>query len=663
MFQVEEELKKLPNKPGVYIMRDAADGILYVGKAVNLHNRVRSYFRDNIGRGPAIDKMVTLIARFEYIVTDSELEALVLENNLIKEHSPKYNTLLKDDKTYPYIKVTLGEEFPRILFSRSMKKDKSKYFGPYTSAAAVKDTIELLNKLYQLRTCNRTLPRDIGLERPCLNYHIRQCLAPCQGYVDKEEYRRQVEGALEFLNGNYQPILKDLEQKMKAAAENLEFEEAAGFRDLYNSVKSVAQKQKITDSDGEDKDIIAMYQDGTEAVVQVFFVRDGKLLGREHYYMTHVSELPGAELLGAAEAEDDTGMPDENSGMRTGEMDESTVRRFREARRKVKAEVLRQFLQQFYAGTPFIPREVMLQYEVEDQDLIEQWLSGRKGSRVYLRVPKIGSKEKLVELAAQNAKLILCQDRERLKREEGRTIGAVKELAALLKLSRIERMEAFDISNTNGFENVASMVVFEKGKPKPSDYRKFKIRTVAGPDDYACMREALTRRFTHGLEEARELREKKMDEKLGSFTRFPDLLMMDGGRGQVNIALEVLKELGIDIPVCGMVKDDNHNTRGLYFNNIELPIDTHSEGFKLITRVQDEAHRFAIEYHRSLRGKAQVRSVLEDIPGVGPARRKALMRRFGSLEEIRNASVEELAKLPELNEKVAQEILAYFHKI
>ncbi len=684
MFNIEEELKKLPKQPGVYIMRDKADGILYVGKAINLHNRVRSYFRENIGRGPAIDQMVRLIARFEYIVTDSELEALVLENNLIKEHSPKYNTLLKDDKTYPYIKVTLGEPFPRILFSRTMKKDKSKYFGPYTSAAAVKDTIELLNKLYQLRTCNRNLPKDIGVERPCLNYHIKQCLAPCQGYVDQTEYRRQVDGAMEFLNGNYGPILRDLEQKMKAAAENLEFEEAATFRDLYNSVKSVAQKQKITDSGGEDKDVIAMCQEGTEAVVQVFFVRDGKLIGREHYYMTHVSELPGEELFGVeaqspegadreeantedelgegfkeTNTEDETGNGLEDNGDSLG----NTYARFQEARRKVKAETLRQFLQQFYAGTPFIPREIMLQYEVEDQKLIEEWLTNRKGSRVYLRVPKIGSKEKLVELAAQNAKLILDQDREHLKREEGRTIGAVKEIAAILGLKGIERMEAFDISNTNGFENVASMVVFEKGKPKPSDYRKFRMKTVAGPDDYACMREALTRRFTHGMEEAKELREKGMDEKLGSFTRFPDLLMMDGGRGQVNIALEVLSELGLHVPVCGMVKDDNHRTRGLYFNNVEMPIDTHSEGFKLITRVQDEAHRFAIEYHRSLRGKAQVRSVLEEIPGIGPARRKALMRKFGSLEEIKNATAEELAEIPELNEKVAKEILAYFQRV
>lgn len=619
MFNVEEELKKLPNKPGVYIMRDSLDTILYVGKAVNLHNRVRSYFRENIGRGPAIDKMVTLIARFEYIVTDSELEALVLENNLIKEHSPKYNTLLKDDKTYPYIKVTLGEEYPRILFSRTMKKDKSKYFGPYTSAAAVKDTIDLLNKLYQLRTCNRNLPRDIGNERPCLNYHIKQCLAPCQGYVSKEQYREQIAGALEFLNGNYNLILKDLEEKMKQASEKLEFEEAAKYRDLYNSVKQVSQKQKITDSVGEDKDIIALYQDEAEAVVQVFFVRDGKLIGREHYYMTHV--------------------PENN-----------------------KPEILQDFVKQFYAGTPFIPRELMLQYEIEDGELIEKWLTQRKGARVYLRVPKIGTKEKLVELAAQNAKLILSQDKEKLKREEGRTIGAVKEIAALLGLDGIERMEAFDISNINGFENVGSMVVYEKGKPKRSDYRKFKIKSVSGPDDYACMREVLSRRFLHGMEESREMTEKELDLSYGSFTKFPDLLLMDGGRGQVNIALSVLDELHIDIPVCGMVKDDNHRTRGLYFNNVELPIDTHSEGFKLITRIQDEAHRFAIEYHRSLRSKTQVKSVLDDVPGVGPARRKALMRHFKSLEEIKNATVEQLMEIPELNRRAAEEIYSFFQQ-
>ncbi len=617
MFNFEEELKKLPKNPGVYIMRDENDTIIYVGKAVNLHSRVRSYFRKNIGRGPQIDKMVTLIDRFEYIVTDSELEALVLENNLIKEHSPKYNTLLKDDKTYPYIKVTMGEEFPRVLFSRQMKKDRSRYFGPFNSAGAVKDTIELINKLYQLRTCNRSLPKEIGNDRPCLNYHIKQCLAPCQGYLSKEQYSEQVAKALEFLNGKYDVILKELAKKMTEASENMEFEEAIRYRDLYNSVKQVSQKQKITDSDMEDKDVIALAKDENDAIVQVFFVRGGKLIGREHFHMTHVSGTSSAQIL----------------------LD---------------------FVKQFYAGTPFIPRELMLQEEIEDIEILEKWLSGKRGGRVYIRIPKKGSKEKLVELAAQNANLVLSQDREKIKREEGRTIGAVKEIAALLGMERIVRMEAFDISNISGFANVGSMVVFEQGKAKRSDYRKFKIKSVSGPDDYACMREVLTRRFLHGMEEQKELDQKELEKEFGSFTKFPDLLLMDGGKGQVNIALEVLADLKIDIPVCGMVKDDNHRTRGLYFHNEEIPIDRYSEGFKLITRIQDEAHRFAIEYHRSLRSKTQVKSVLDDIPGVGPARRKALMRQFKSIEEIKNASVEELMEKTEIPKNVAEDIYAFF---
>lgn len=616
-FCIDEELKKLPAKPGVYIMHDEQDTILYVGKAVNLRNRVRSYFRENIGRGPQIDKMVSLIARFEYIVTDSELEALILENNLIKEHLPKYNTLLKDDKTYPYIKVTVGEAYPRILFVREMKKDKARYFGPYTSAGAVKDTIELLNKLYKLRTCNRSLPKDIGEGRPCLNYHIGQCSAPCQNLVSREEYREQVEKALNFLNGNYQPILKELQGKMQDAAEKMEFEEAAKYRDLFNSVKSVSQKQKISDSVGEDRDIIALAEDDRDAVVQVFFVRDGRLIGREHFYMTHIEG-------------------------------------------QKKPRILQEFVKQFYAGTPFIPREIMLQYEVEEQTLIEQWLTEKKEGRVKLIVPKIGTREKLVELAAQNASLVLSKDKERIAREESRTTGAVKEIADLLGLPGIVRMEAFDISNISGFANVGSMVVFEKGKPKRSDYRKFRIQSVAGPDDYACMREVLTRRFRHGMEEQSKLKEQDLDNSLGSFTRFPDVLMMDGGRGQVNIALSVLEELNIHIPVCGMVKDDNHRTRGLYYNNVELPIDSRSEGFKLITRIQDEAHRFAIEYHRSLRSKSQVKSVLDEIPGVGPARRKALMRHFKSIEDVKNATVEELCRVPEIPVNVAEQIADFF---
>jgi excinuclease ABC subunit C len=619
VFQIEEELKKLPKSPGVYIMRDGHDTILYVGKAINLHNRVRSYFRPNIGRGPQIDRMVSLIDHFEYIVTDSELEALVLENNLIKEYSPKYNTLLKDDKTYPYIKVTLGESYPRVLFSREMKKDKSRYFGPYTSATSVKDTIDLINRLYQLRTCHKKFPRDMGAERPCLNYHIGRCMAPCQGNISEETYGQQIGKALDFLNGNYSAILKELEDKMTEASEDMKFEEAISYRELLKSVKSIAQKQKMTDTDGEDKDIIAMAKDEDEAVVQVFFIRGGRLIGREHFYMTHVSDNTRAEILGS-------------------------------------------FVKQFYAGTPFIPRELMLQEEIEEWEIIETWLTRRKGSRVHIRVPKIGAREKLVDLAAQNAALVLSQDRERIKREEGRTIGAAKEIAALLGLENISRMEAFDISNISGFANVGSMVVFEKGKAKRSDYRKFKIRSVSGPNDYACMKEVLERRFLHGMEEWEEREEKQLDQELGSFTRFPDLLLMDGGRGQVNIALEVLEELGLSIPVCGMVKDDGHRTRGLYYNNEEIPIDHRSEGFKLITRIQDEAHRFAIEYHRSLRGKSQVKSVLDDIPGVGPARRKALMRHFASLEEIRKADVETLCRIPEINRRSAAEIYNFFHE-
>lgn len=619
MFDIEEELKKLPHKPGVYLMHDREDAIIYVGKAIDLFNRVHSYFRAGTKKSPKIQKMVTHIVRFEYIVTDSELEALVLENNLIKEHSPKYNTMLKDDKTYPYIKVTMGEEYPRVLFSRIMKKDKSRYFGPYTSAGAVKDTIELLNKLFMLRTCNRSLPKEIGNDRPCLNYHIKQCTAPCQGNVTSEEYRQQVMQALEFLNGNYGILLKELETKMKEASAAMEFEEAIRYRDLYNSVKQVAQKQKITDSNGEDKDILALAKDEEDAVVQVFFVRDGKLIGREHFYMTHVADTE-------------------------------------------EEQILLDFVKQFYAGTPYIPKELMLQTQIEEQEILEKWLSARKGSRVYLRVPRKGTKEKLVELAKNNAQLVLSQDREKLKREEGRTIGAVKEIAGLLSLENVNRMEAFDISNINGFENVGSMVVYEKGKPKRSDYRKFKIRTVSGPDDYACMKEVLTRRFLHGMEEARELMEKDMDQEFGSFTKFPDLLLMDGGKGQINVALEVLEELHIQIPVCGMVKDDNHRTRGLYYQNQEIPMDTHSEGFKLITRIQDEAHRFAIEYHRSLRSKGQVKSVLDDIPGIGPARRKALMKSFASIEDIRAASVEELVKIPEIPQSAAEEIYRFFHK-
>ena len=619
MFDIAEELKKLPDQPGVYIMHDARDAIIYIGKAVSLRKRVHQYFQPSHDEGLKKAQMVRQIARFEYIITDSELEALVLECNLIKEHRPKYNTMLRDDKTYPYIRVTLGEDFPRVLFSRQQKKDKSRYFGPYTSAGAVKDTIELVNKIYQLRTCSRNLPRDTGKERPCLNYHIHQCQAPCQGYISREEYRERVDAVIEFLNGNYTPVIRALEEKMNAASAAMEFEKAIEYRELLSSVKQIAQKQKITHNDGEDKDIIAYAADDRDAVVQVFFIRDGKLIGRDHFYVRIGTEDTGAQILST-------------------------------------------FIKQFYSGTPFIPREIMLPEEVEEREILADWLAAKRGGKVYIRVPQKGMKEKLVELAQKNAQLVLSQDKEKIKREEGRTIGALKEIEKLLEMENLQRVEAFDISNTNGFETVGSMIVYEKGRPKRSDYRKFKLKTITGPDDYASMREVLTRRFTHGMREMEEMSEKELSEEYGSFTRFPDLIMMDGGRGQVNIALAVLDELHLNIPVCGMVKDDYHRTRGLYYNNVEIPIDRSSEGFKLITRIQDEAHRFAIEYHRSLRSKEQVHSVLDDIPGVGPARRKALMKKYQSLEAIKQASEEDLAATDAMSPQAARSVYQFFRE-
>lgn len=611
-FDIQEELKKLPGRPGVYIMHDENDHIIYVGKAISLKNRVRQYFQSSRNKGVKIEQMVTHIRRFEYIVTDSELEALVLECNLIKEHHPKYNTMLMDDKTYPFIKVTTNEAFPRVVLSRKMLKDKARYFGPYTSSQAVRDTIDLIHKLYHLRSCNRSLPRDIGKERPCLNYHIKQCDAPCQGYISREEYGKAVNEVLRFLNGNYDTVLGELEEKMSAASEALEFERAIEYRELISSVKKVAQKQKITDSSGEDRDVLAVASQEEDAVVQVFFIRGGRLIGRDHFYLKITKGESASEILNS-------------------------------------------FILQYYAGTPFIPGELMLQDEVEDQELLETWLTSKRGQKVTLKVPKKGTKEKLVELARENAKMVLTKDKERLKREEGRTIGAVKEIAALLGLDGIIRMEAYDISNTNGFESVGSMVVYERGRPKRNDYRKFKIKGIKGADDYGSMREVLTRRFTHGL------REREENAELGKFTTFPDLIMMDGGKGQVNVALQVLDELHLDIPVCGMVKDDHHRTRGLYYHNEEIPIDRSSEAFRLITRIQDEAHRFAIEYHRQLRGKGQVHSILDDIEGIGPARRKALMRRYLSLDEIKKASKEELAEIPSMNEKAAESVYKFFH--
>ena len=612
MFDIQEELKKLPGKPGVYIMHDEKDDIIYVGKAISLKNRVRQYFQSSRNKGVKIEQMVTHIVRFEYIVTDSELEALVLECNLIKEHRPKYNTMLMDDKSYPFIKVSVDEPFPRVMLARKMVKDKAKYFGPYTSGGAVKDTIELIRKLYNIRSCNRKLPKDIGKERPCLNYHIHQCKAPCQGYISREDYRQSIQEVVHFLNGDYDIILKELERKMQQASEAMEFEKAIEYRELLSSVRKIAQKQKITDTAGDDRDILAVAVEEEDAVVQVFFIRGGRLIGRDHFYLKIVK----------------------------GE---------------TEREILSSFIKQFYGGTPYIPSELMLPEALEDMEVIEEWLTKRRGHRVHLRIPKKGTKEKLVELARKNAALVLSTDKERLKREEGRTIGAVKELEKMLGLQGIVRMEAFDISNTSGFASVGSMVVYERGKPKRNDYRKFKIKGVQGADDYASMEEVLTRRFEHGM------REQEEGKDLGGFTAFPDLILMDGGKGQVNVALRVLKELCLDIPVCGMVKDDNHRTRGLYYQNEEIMIDKNSESFRLITRIQDEAHRFAITFHRQLRGKNQVHSILDDIKGIGPTRRKDLMRHFENIDAIKNATVEQLKQLPSMNEKSAQDVYNFFH--
>ncbi len=611
-FVLEEELKKLPEQPGVYLMHDSADRIIYVGKAKVLKNRVRQYFQNPARLSPKIRKMVSNIAWFEYIVVDTELEALVLECNLIKEHRPKYNTMLKDDKTYPYIKVTLGEPFPRVLLSRGQKKDKARYFGPYTNGVAINDTIELLRKIYRIRTCNKALPKEAGQDRPCLYYQIHQCDAPCMGLISQEDYAKTVEKVLAFLNGEYAEVLGILKEKMLAASERLAFEEAAGYRDLIERVRALAQKQKATDTKSDERDILALAQKDAHCVVQVFFERAGKLLGREHYHMTGISG--------------------QNAG-----------------------DILTDFVKQYYAGTPYVPKELLLEVPLQEEELLAEWLSAKKGQKVTLRVPKIGNKERLVLLAKQNAETVLLKDLEKLTKEEQRTVGAAAELAKLLGLPEIKRMESYDISNTSGFHNVGSMVVFENGRAKKSDYRKFRIRGVSGPNDYASMEELLTRRFLHGQRD-------KEQALQNSFTRYPDLILMDGGKGQVHIAEEVLAKLQLTIPVCGMVKDDRHRTRGLYFNDREIEIDTRTEGFALLTRIQDETHRFAIEYHRALRGASQVRSVLDGIPGIGEKRRRALMRHFANLDAIRQASEEELAGLPGMNRNAAKSVYAFFHE-
>ncbi len=603
LFDIETELSKLPAKPGVYIMHSENDDILYVGKAVNLHNRVRQYFREGHGHNnsPKIVKMVLQIAYFEYIVTSSEMEALVLECNFIKEYRPKYNTMMTDDKGYPYIKITVNDEYPRILFSHNMKRDKSKYFGPYTNHGAVKDTIELLNKLYKLRNCNRNLPRDIGKERPCLYYQIGQCSAPCNNHISSEEYKENIEKAINFLNGNYKDTVNSLKEKMKSYADEMEFEKAAETRDLIDSIIHIMDKQKMNVTNGDDRDIIACASNEKDAVVTVFFVREGKLLGREHHHMNTNNEETVSDILTA-------------------------------------------FVKQYYSGTPYLPKEIMVQEDIKEADIIEGYLSDRRGTKVKIFVPQKGEKRKLLNLAFDNASLVLKQDVERIKREEKRTIGAAKDIADILGIESADRLEAYDISHISGTLSVASMVVFEKGVPKKNAYRKFKLKSIDGPDDYASMKEVLSRRFT--------------DER---FDVYPDVIMMDGGKGQVNTALMVLDSLGIDIPVCGMVKDDNHHTRGLYYNNREVEFPKGSEAMLMITALQDEAHRFAIEYHRQLRSKNQVHSILDEIEGVGPARRKALIKHFKDIEQIRNAGRDELESVEGITKAVAEKIYDFFH--
>ena len=615
MFDIEEELKKLPQKPGVYLMKNEKEEIIYVGKAVNLKNRVRQYFQSSKNQLPKVQAMVQHIKEFEYIITDSELEALLLECNLIKKYRPFYNVLLKDDKAYPYIKIT-NEAFPRILMTRKMQKDKAKYFGPITDAFAVKETIDTIHKLWPIRKCKRNLPKDIGKDRPCLHYHIGQCSAPCDGKISQQQYQKMIEQAEQFIHGKHEQIIKKMEKEMYQASENMEFEKAAALRDKILSVKSIAQKQKMANTGLGDCDVAAFVRAHDEGLAQMFFIRGGKMTGREQYRLHSVEN-------------------------------------------RTRSEVMTEFIKQFYSGTAFVPKEILLQEEIvpEEKALLEQFLAEKRGSKVLFTVPKKGEKQKLVDLAWKNAMISFEQFGERLKREEQRTIGAMKEIQDVLGLpDKLERVEAYDISNTQGFESVGAMVVFENGKAKHSDYRKFKIKTVVGPNDFASMQEVITRRFQHGVKE-------RMEGKEGNFSRMPDLILMDGGVIQVHAAQEVLSSFGMDIPVCGMIKDEKHRTRGIIFQEQEILLPPHSEGFKLLTRIQDEVHRFAIEYHRKLREEKAFHSVLDDIANIGKVRKKALLQKFGTIEAIAKAEVEELLTVPQMTFQAAEEVYQFFRQI
>jgi excinuclease ABC subunit C len=614
---LEEKLKNLPDSPGVYLMKDEIDNIIYVGKAISLRNRVRQYFQSSKNHLPKVRAMVANIRDFEYIITDSELEALILECNLIKKHRPKYNVLLKDDKSYPYIVVTTEEDYPRIKLTRKVAKDKNLYYGPYSSTKVVRDTIEVIRKLFPIRTCKKNLNNIKKGDRPCLYYYINQCQGPCLGNISKEEYRKVINDVCKFLDGKYEDIIKELREQMNEAAEELNFEKAASIRDKILSVEKVMETQKIVSVDMLDQDVIAIALGELESIVQMFFIRNGKLMGSEQFVLDTENDNDIKEILGS-------------------------------------------FIKQFYLTASFIPKEILLQHEIDEAKVIERWLTSRRGNRVYVKVPRRGNKKKLVDMALKNSLEALENLKQKTLREEERTIGASEELTQYLDLPYVPtRIEAFDISNTQGANSVASMVVFEKGKPNKQEYRRFRIRGIVGPDDYSSMSQVIMRRFKRGLEEKKELDAKDRDPDEGKFSRFPDLILIDGGKGQLNVAVSTLREMGIDyIPVISLAeKFDEVFTEG---KEEPLVMPKNSLGLQLLQRIRDEAHRFALTYHRSLHSKNSIRSILEDIPHIGPSRRRALLKHFGSIKGIRDANLEELSKVAGMNRKAALSIMEYF---
>ena len=618
MFDFEYHLKNLPSKPGVYLMKNSRGEVIYVGKAQILKNRVKSYFQNSKNHSEKVRVMVKHIAEFEYIVTDSEMEALILECNLIKKYSPRYNILLKDDKFYPFIKITVNDDFPRVFVTRNYSKDGSKYFGPYTNGTAVYETINLINKIFPLRTCKLLIKEGGETVRPCLNYHIKKCFGPCGGYISKEEYGKMINDVIDILSGKDTTVLKVLQSEMEEASMNLEFEKAADLRDKILAIKAIVEKQKIFKTMEGDEDFINIYKDEKDSCVQVFFSRDGKILGREHFIFENTAE--------------------------------DSIE-----------EILEEFITSFYGGTAKVPRTIYVP-AISNVELVEEYLTIKRGAKVWIKVPQKGQKREMLEMVKNNAQITLEKFKDKYLIDKEINKIALEELQELLDLEIWpSRIEAYDISNIQGVDSVGSMIVFEEGRSKNSDYRRFRIKTVKGANDYDSMREILTRRFSHGLEEVKAIQESKLQFSAGKFSNFPDLIMMDGGKGQINIALEVLRDLNINIPVCGLVKDDKHATRGIIYNNEELIINRSSNLMQLIRRIQDEVHRFAITYHRSLRDKRTLHSVLDDIPNVGEKRRRALLMKFGSVDNIKSATLEQLLETPSINNKAAESIYQYFN--